>query len=917
TAGVGNAYEKVLNTALIESFDNEGNPSNATASDSVTYQDLKPAIDLLKLVDPGEVLESGGLVEYRYELRNTSVAGMTDPLRVLSLLDDKAGDILANYSSFTGDDGDGLLESGETWVFKVWQMIPVGDATGGSYTNIAMVSAVDDEGNAASDESRATVRYRDELPETIQLAKGHDGTLDEGKSGQVVVYHYTVGNNTGSVEPLYVSKLSDTINLPGGKTVVVDLLGLFQAANPNMDKSRVDPEQVISFDYSFTAGVGNAYEKVLNTALIESFDNEGNPSNATASDSVTYQDLKPAISITKTPDISQVPPGGAVTFTYELRNTSLAGAVDPLVIDSIIDTDGTPTYRGGDTNTNGKLDTDEVWLYDLKVTINTLGDHTNTVTVQAHDDETNPTTGQASATVSVSTFCCTTYTIGGYAGTGEPGRYLRANFSGAYPGGLTVPRPAVGSAKDIILLDSTQVQSFLRAVKKQPFSNANVKNYVPSTLEKQFVALSLNVRFDDYDPNFNADAVHFGDLLLRDLTGSLAWFNGSNVRTVLALSYSYLDGGNPFPSGISAGDLTSLLDNLNKSFDNGRPSAWAVSHLIFPTPSPLATLAPSTPASASPPKLVTGEVWFDRNMNGKMDWNEPGMKGVTVRLSNGGGGAIASTVTDKNGYYNFANLPDAEYSVKFVTPRGFAPTIPGASAAVASRVALAPTQDDCNCGCDLKAVFNAGFRALTKRTGGKDSGYYLTSDGRQEVTGSSHGKKLSCEVYDYLFDSKSGVLRNTDDRSKKLSVLVDGNGQRMRLDFFKTYENLAAYLSASSGNMAQALSRQLLVTELNMLAGRIRGSMVVLTSAITNPATGAPIPSPVLRGLSTAPMGASPWTRITPVDGGIAQVQNAVDSSIRQLLANRLTIAAGGNRLYQRGLMQVLAGINAGQAILV
>ncbi|MFM7110229.1 MAG: SdrD B-like domain-containing protein, partial [Planctomycetota bacterium] len=276
-----------------------------------------------------------------------------------------------------------------------------------------------------------------------------------------------------------------------------------------------------------------------------------------------------------------------------------------------------------------------------------------------------------------------------------------------------------------------------------------------------------------------------------------------------------------------------------------------------------------------------------------------------------------STVTDKNGYYNFANLPDAEYSVKFVTPKGFAPTVSGAFGGVMAKAASAPAQDDCDCACDLKSVFNAGFRALTRRTGGKDSGYYLTPAGRQELTGSSHGKKLSCEVYDYLFDSKSGVLRNTDDRSKTLSVLVDGNGQRMRLDFFKTYQNLAAYLAASSGNMAQALSKQLLVTELNMLAGRIRGAMVVLTSAITDPATGAPIPDPVLRGLAVAPAGASPWTRITPADGGIAQVHNAVDSSIRQLLANRLTIAAGGNRIYQRGLMQVLAGINAGQAILV
>jgi hypothetical protein len=140
----------------------------------------------------------------------------------------------------------------------------------------------------------------------------------------------------------------------------------------------------------------------------------------------------------------------------------------------------------------------------------------------------------------------------------------------------------------------------------------------------------------------------------------------------------------------------------------------------------------------------------------------------------------------------------------------------------------------------------------------------------------------------------------------------------MRLDYFKKYDNLIGYLlAARSGNMAQQLSAQLLLAELNLAAGRIRGSMVVLTSAVTDPATGAPIPATVLHALTVPPIGANPWRRVTPADGGVALVQTVVDSSIQQLLRHNNTTAASGNRIYQRGLMLVLAGVNAGEIIVV
>lgn len=77
-------------------------------------------------------------------------------------------------------------------------------------------------------------------------------------------------------------------------------------------------------------------------------------------------------------------------------------------------------------------------------------------------------------------------------------------------------------------------------------------------------------------------------------------------------------------------------------------------------------------------------VWWDRDGNGKQGSNEPGLAGVTVRVTwfgpdgvKGGGDDVASTVvTDANGHYLVPNLPDGTYGVRVISgiPSGLAPS---------------------------------------------------------------------------------------------------------------------------------------------------------------------------------------------------------------------------------------------------
>ena len=59
-------------------------------------------------------------------------------------------------------------------------------------------------------------------------------------------------------------------------------------------------------------------------------------------------------------------------------------------------------------------------------------------------------------------------------------------------------------------------------------------------------------------------------------------------------------------------------------------------------------------------------MWSDTNRNGVQDPGEPGVPGVPVKLVDEKGTPVGkSVVTDKDGKYEFPNIPDGTYKVCF------------------------------------------------------------------------------------------------------------------------------------------------------------------------------------------------------------------------------------------------------------
>ncbi|MEK6234617.1 MAG: carboxypeptidase regulatory-like domain-containing protein, partial [Planctomycetales bacterium] len=71
-----------------------------------------------------------------------------------------------------------------------------------------------------------------------------------------------------------------------------------------------------------------------------------------------------------------------------------------------------------------------------------------------------------------------------------------------------------------------------------------------------------------------------------------------------------------------------------------------------------------------PPAVLNGQVFVDANDDGILDDGENGIEGVQLKLLNGDGEVVATTVTDADGGYRFDGLFPGEYAVRETQPDG-------------------------------------------------------------------------------------------------------------------------------------------------------------------------------------------------------------------------------------------------------
>jgi hypothetical protein len=294
----------------------------------------------------------GESITWKYTVKNTGNVTLFS----ITVTDDQSVDIDCNGGMNTTSD------------HIIASMVPnatvvctaSGTATAGQYNNQGNVTALPPTSmpqTPITDDD--TSSYFGADPQIAVAKVTVDGTYTgDGISiltGESIKWRYTVAN-VGNVA---LSSVSVTDSQSGVTPAYVS-----GDANSN---SRLDLTETWIFEASGTAITGN-YNNA-GTASGTHTDSAGHSRTDTASDTSSYFGANPQIDIVKKTVGSDGTEGdnvfmlfnGAVTWKYYVTNTGNVALSSLIVTDSVVGVN--PTYVSGDTNSNGKLDLTETWLF--------------------------------------------------------------------------------------------------------------------------------------------------------------------------------------------------------------------------------------------------------------------------------------------------------------------------------------------------------------------------------------------------------------------------------------------------------------------------------------------------------------------------------------------------------------------------
>jgi uncharacterized repeat protein (TIGR01451 family) len=326
TAGAGDP-DPLVNTAVASGTDNLSR--TVTASDTASVAIFKPGIAIDKTANRSST-HVGDTVTYTCTVTNSG----DTPLSGVSVTDNKLGAV----PFVSGDTNtNSLLDTGETWVFRATYVVKTGDTN--PLMNTAVASGIDN--------LSRTVTASD----TVSVAILRPGiTLDKTASpafvhvGDTITYNYTVTNSGNT--PL------------SGVSVTDDRLGTvpFVSGDSNTNGS-LNTGEAWMFRAIYIAK-SNDPSPLVNNAVASGTDSLSR--TVSASDTAVVAILRPGIALDKTASPASVHVGDNITYTYAVTNTGNTPLSGVSVTDDRL---GAVPFIGGDTNTNGILDTGETWIF--------------------------------------------------------------------------------------------------------------------------------------------------------------------------------------------------------------------------------------------------------------------------------------------------------------------------------------------------------------------------------------------------------------------------------------------------------------------------------------------------------------------------------------------------------------------------
>ena len=333
--------------------------TEVTDEDPSHYFGVQGAIDLEKLVNdedaddpPGPSIPVGGQVTWTYRVTNTGNSQLTEVV-----VDDLDPGVQVSCPPSAS-----TLDAGESA-----DCTATGTAEAGPHTNLANAQAVTEAGDAVLDSDPAN--YFGAQP-GILLEKATNGVDADNAPGPFIStgtqVHWTyVVHNTGN-NPLTDIEVTDD-----------------QGVSVTCPADELDPGAEMTCE-GFGPAARGPYE---NLGTVTGSDGtttvtDDDPSHYFGAESVIHIEKSTNGEDADDPTGPLIPVGDPVTWTYEVTNPGNVPFVTVAVTDDHAGVN--PTFQGGDTNGNDRLDPSETWTYEATGTAN-AGQYENTGTVIGTD----------------------------------------------------------------------------------------------------------------------------------------------------------------------------------------------------------------------------------------------------------------------------------------------------------------------------------------------------------------------------------------------------------------------------------------------------------------------------------------------------------------------------------------------------
>ncbi|MPM30862.1 hypothetical protein SDC9_77413 [bioreactor metagenome] len=362
-----------VNTFTAEVEDADGNTASDKDNATVNFTDVLPLLSVSKSSSPISVPESGGDVTFTFTVNNDG----TVPLTLTSLIDSVYGSLSGNADCKVGTE----LAGGASCSFELVKTLSGSIDT--THTNTFTAEGEDSDGNSVSDSDDASVSFTDVAPE-IDITKTADPS-NVAETGADVTFTFTI-SNTGLVSETITSLTDDVFGTLDGDA-----------------DCKVGTELAAGASCSFTLTEslkGAAGTTHTNVATVYAEDAEGNSVNADDDAVVTFMDVLPVITVTKTASPTSILyTGGEVTFTFTVTNSGLV----PVTITDLSD-DKFGTLTGDeDCEVGTELAPGADCTFEYKTALSGEPDtvHTNTFTATAIDVDENTAEDTDTADVSL------------------------------------------------------------------------------------------------------------------------------------------------------------------------------------------------------------------------------------------------------------------------------------------------------------------------------------------------------------------------------------------------------------------------------------------------------------------------------------------------------------------------------------